>query len=187
MHLGSPVVVPGDGVVLREWTQADLPALVELFDEAEIATWTPIESPFDAAAAERYLRRARARRAEGRALQLAVTSDGDAPLGEVLLFDPAGGGAELGYAIGAAHRGRGLARAAVLALVDHAAASLGLSTFLLRIPPANAASQAVARACGFEPTGAPLVTRAAKGREVELETWSLTLPSGPDGSAARRT
>jgi RimJ/RimL family protein N-acetyltransferase len=181
----SPVLVRGDGVVLREWTDADLPALVELFDDPEIATWTPIESPFDAAAAARYLGRARTRRAEGRALQLAVTSDGGAPLGEVLLFDAVGGTAELGYAIGAAHRGRGLARAAVLALVDHAAATLGLSTFLLRIPPENAASQAVARACGFEPAGVPLVTRSAKGRRVRLETWSLTPAARSDGSAAR--
>ncbi|MEA2282796.1 MAG: hypothetical protein QOK21_3403 [Solirubrobacteraceae bacterium] len=180
----SPVRVRGDGVVLREWTDADLPALVELFDEPEIAAWTPIESPFDAAAAARYLGRARVRRAEGRALQLAVTTDGGAPRGEVLLFDPAGGTAELGYAIGAAHRRRGLARAAVLALVDHAATAFGLTTFVLRIPPANTASHAVARACGFAPAGVPLVTRAAKGRRVRLETWSLT-PARSDGSAAR--
>jgi RimJ/RimL family protein N-acetyltransferase len=185
VHLPSPVLVRGNGVVLREWTDHDVPAMVALLDDPEIDQWTPIQSPFDAEAAARYLARARARRREGRALQLAVTTDGDAPLGEVLLFDPARGAAELGYAIGAAHRGRGLARASVLALVDHAAAEYGLQRFLLRIPPGNAASRAVARSAGFELTRDPLVARAAKGRRVELETWSLRPPARPAGSAPR--
>jgi RimJ/RimL family protein N-acetyltransferase len=179
------VFVRGDGVVLREWSDDDVPAMVALLDDPEIDQWTPIESPFDAEAAARYLARARARRREGRALQLAVTTDGEAPLGEVLLFDPARGTAELGYAIGAAHRGRGLARASVLALVDHAAAAYGLQRFLLRIPPGNAASRAVARSAGFELTRDPLVARAAKGRRVELETWSLRPPARAAGSAPR--
>ena len=131
------MIVRGHGVVLREWTDADVPAMAVLFDEAEIDAWTPLESPFDEAAAARYLVRARTARAEGRALQLAVTEDGGAPLGEVLLFDPKDGTAEMGYAIGAAHRGRGLARAAVLALLDHATAACGLTTFVLRIRPAT--------------------------------------------------
>jgi RimJ/RimL family protein N-acetyltransferase len=177
VHLPSPVLVQGDGVVLREWTDDDVPAMAALFDDPEIDAWTPIESPFDTDAAARYLSRARARRREGRALQLAVTTDGGAPRGEVLLFDPAKGTVELGYAIGAAHRGRGLARASVLALVDHAAGAYGLQRFLLRIPPGNAASQAVARSAGFEPTGDPFVVRAAKRRRVELETWSLRPPA----------
>jgi RimJ/RimL family protein N-acetyltransferase len=185
VHLPFPVLVHGDGVVLREWTDDDVPAMVALLDDPEIDQWTPIESPFDAGAAARYLARARARRSEGRALQLAVTTDGEAPLGEVLLFDPSGDSAELGYAIGAAHRGRGLARASVLALVDHAAAGYGLQRFLLRIPPGNAASRAVARSAGFELTRDPLVARAAKGRRVELETWSLRPPARSAGSAPR--
>ena len=171
----DPVLVRGDGVVLREWTDADVPRMAELFDETEVDAWTPLESPFDAAAARRYLARARANRAAGRALQLAVTDDGGEALGEVLLFDPRDGAAELGYAIGADHRGRGLARRAVLAMIEHAAPAYGLSAFLLRIPPGNAASIAVARACGFAPTGAPLVARAAKGRRVELETYERRL------------
>jgi RimJ/RimL family protein N-acetyltransferase len=184
----SPVLVRGDGVVLREWTDADLPAMAELFDEPEIDTWTPLESPFDAAAAARHLARARSGRAERRALQLAVTDDGGAPLGEVLLFDPANGTAEIGYVIGAAHRGRGLARAAVLALIEHAAGAYGLTSFVLRIPPGNAASRAVARSCGFELTGEELVARAAKGRRVQLETWrrgARGRPARSGGSGSR--
>ena len=77
------MLVRGDGVVLREWSDDDVPAMAALFDDPDIDQWTPIESPFDAEAAARYLARARARRREGRALQLAITADGEAPLGEV--------------------------------------------------------------------------------------------------------
>jgi RimJ/RimL family protein N-acetyltransferase len=62
----------------------------------------------------------------------------------------------------------------VLALVDHAAAAYGLERFLLRIPPENTASRAVARSCGFALDGSPLTVRTAKGRAVELETWVLS-------------
>jgi RimJ/RimL family protein N-acetyltransferase len=171
----SPVLIRGDAVVLREWADADVPRMVELFDEPEVDAWTPLESPFDAAAAARYLERARTRRAEGRALQLAVTLDGGEAVGEVLLFDAANGAAELGYAIGAAFRGQGLARRAVLALTRHAIEAYGLTLLRLRIPPGNAASQGVARSCGFARTGEPVVARAAKGRRVELETWALAV------------
>jgi hypothetical protein len=43
------VVIRADGIVLREWTAADVPAMVTLFDEESIDLWTPLESPFDLA------------------------------------------------------------------------------------------------------------------------------------------
>lgn len=52
------VVISGDGIVLREWTEADVEAMVTLFDEESIDLWTPLESPFDPGAAQRYLERA---------------------------------------------------------------------------------------------------------------------------------
>jgi RimJ/RimL family protein N-acetyltransferase len=168
----APVRLDGDGVVLREWTDDDLARMAELFDEPAVARWTPLESPFDVAAARRYLTRARDRRRTGEALQLAVTTDGERALGEVLLFGAADGEAELGYAIGAAHRGGGLAARAVLALIEHGRAAYGLRRFVLRIPPGNAASRAVARASGFRPTGDPLVAAKSRGRRIGLETWA---------------
>lgn len=187
----DPVRLQGEGIVLREWTDADLPRMAELFDEPAIAQWTPLESPFDAAAAARYLARARANRTAGQAMQLAVTADGELALGEVLLFGVVERTAEIGYAIGAAHRGEGLAARSVRVLVEHAHAAYGLDRFLLRIPPGNAASRAVARASGFRATRDPLVAREAKGRRIELETWardaegSLSPPARSAGSAPR--
>jgi len=38
----APVVIRGDGLVLREWTDGDLPRMAELFDDAAVARWTPL-------------------------------------------------------------------------------------------------------------------------------------------------
>ena len=165
------MILRGDGIVLREWTDDDLARMSELFDEPSIEQATPLETPFDRDAAARYLARAREARAEGRAIQLAITADGGAALGEVLLFGIAGDCAELGYAVGTAHRGQGLGARAVRLLVDHAAQQLGLRRFLLKIAPGNLASARVAAAAGFSLTGEPHEVREAKGRAVELATW----------------
>jgi RimJ/RimL family protein N-acetyltransferase len=169
--MGPPLVISSDGLVLREWTDSDVPRMVELFDEPDVARWTPLESPFDSGAATRYLERARTGRSTGQSLQLAVTTDGGLPLGEVLLFTAADGTAELGYTVGAAHRGQGLAARAVRAAVDYGREALGLTRFVLRIEPANVPSQRVATAAGFCRTADEPVVRENKGRRAELETW----------------
>jgi RimJ/RimL family protein N-acetyltransferase len=163
VHLPDEVVITGDGLVLREWAESDLATMVELFDEESIDAWTPLEAPFDEAAARRYLERAAAGRAAGLCVQLAITTDGRTPLGEVLLFDgDAPHRAELAYAVGIRHRGRRLGARAVGLTMEYA----------LTISPANPASQAVARANGFALTDAPTHVRERKGRRLEMAIWS---------------
>ncbi|OUC95437.1 GNAT family N-acetyltransferase [Streptosporangium minutum] len=160
----------GLGLVLREWDDHDVPAMAELFDEPAVDRWTPLRAPFDLAAARAYLGQARQRRADGERLQLAVTTDGHRPLGEILLF-PTGtaGEVELAYAIGAAHRRQGLARRAVQLITGYAYDPLAAARVLLRISPGNTASAAVARSAGFQLTSAPLLSRA--GARDPLHTW----------------
>jgi RimJ/RimL family protein N-acetyltransferase len=161
----------GDGLVLREWTDADLAAMSELFDEPSIDAWTPLASPFDLAAARSYLDRARTSAASGEGVQLAITRDGGAPLGEVLLFRTAPGTGELAYAVGVPHRGRRLAARAVALLMAHALAEMGMQQFHLNVSPLNPASQRVAEACGFSLAGEPSFIRERKGRRMELVLW----------------
>ena len=166
----------GDGLVLREWREADLGHMPGLFDDPDVARWTPIESPFDADAAARYLSRARDQRAADSALHLVVTADGEAPLGEVLLFVPPGGDAlppELGYSVARPARGHGLALRATALLVEFAVAELGLRTFRLQITPGNAASEAVAVRLGAVRQPDSLTTIDGARGPVELETWDL--------------
>ncbi|MFC7309854.1 GNAT family N-acetyltransferase [Streptomyces monticola] len=172
----EPVVIRGDGLVLREWTEADPPRMSELFDDPAVAHFTPLVSPFDLAAARAYLDRLRAARAAGTRLQLAVTTDGETPLGEVLIgalgAERPVGAPTLGYAIGPAHRGLGLALRATRLLTAYAHDELGLPRVCLQIDRENAASIKVARAAGYrlvEDAEAERVTE--KGRRLVLHTW----------------
>ncbi|MFF7248777.1 GNAT family N-acetyltransferase [Embleya sp. NPDC008237] len=173
-RLASAVELTGPGIRLREWTDADLPALVDLFDEVETARWTPLASPFDAEAAREFLAKSRLARAEHRSIQLAVTVDGGAPCGVVMMFlglDDRHDQAELAYAIGAAHRGRGLAAKSVRLMTDYAYQVVGVHAVGLRIPPNNAASIGVARTTGFVRTDAPTIVRDHRGSPLTLEMW----------------
>ena len=172
MFLPGSVVLSGDGLVLREWTAADLDIMVALFDEESIDVWTPLEAPFGKDAAQRYLDRAQRGRDQGVCLQLAITRSGQEPLGEVLLFETAEPGtAELAYAVGVAHRGQRLAARAVRLTMEFARETCGVSSFVLKISPANPASQSVAVANGFLPTDVPLQVRQRKNRRLEMATW----------------
>ncbi|GAA0265020.1 hypothetical protein GCM10009527_071400 [Actinomadura nitritigenes] len=172
--LPEHIELSGEDLVLRDWTEADLPAMPFLFDHPDIAYWTPIVSPFDAAAARARLDRARRLRREGGAL-LAITADGGAPMGEVMLRR-APEGIELGYAIGPAFRGRGLAARAVRVMASYAFEHLGAERVILELEAENAASVAVAVRSGFRLLDVPLITGEEKGRPYALQTWGLDRP-----------
>ncbi|WP_018548958.1 GNAT family N-acetyltransferase [Streptomyces sp. LaPpAH-108] len=166
------IELTGEGLVLRDWTEADLDAMPELFDHPDIAYWTPIVSPFDAVAARARLERDRRLRAEGTAILLAITVDGRAPLGEVMLRR-APEGTEIGYAVGPAYRGQGLAARAVRVMAAYAFGHLGAEQVILELEAENAASVAVATKAGFSLLDVPLIEGEEKGRPYALQTWGL--------------
>ncbi|MGW0750738.1 GNAT family N-acetyltransferase [Streptomyces sp. NPDC002587] len=169
------IELSGEGLVLRDWTEADLAAMPELFDHPDIAYWTPIVSPFDEEAARKRLHRDRQLRKDGTAILLAITVDGGAPLGEVMLRR-APEGTEIGYAVGPAHRGRGLAVRAVRVMAAYAFEQLGTDQVVLELEAENAASVAVATRAGFRLLDVPLITGEEKGRPFSLQTWGLDRP-----------
>ncbi|MGP3690342.1 GNAT family N-acetyltransferase [Streptomyces sp. IBSNAI002] len=102
-----------------------------------------------------------------------MTLDGGAPLGEVMLrrFPE---GFEIGYAVGPAHRGQGLAARAVRVMSAYAFGQLGAPQVILELEAENLASVAVATRAGFRPLDVPLITGEEKGRPYSLQTWGLT-------------
>ena len=85
-------------------------------------------------------------------------------------------GTEIGYAVGPAHRGQGLAVRAVRVMADYAFGQLGAQEVILELEPQNAASVAVATKAGFRLLDVPLITGEEKGRPFSLQTWGLTRP-----------
>ncbi|MGW2825637.1 GNAT family N-acetyltransferase [Streptomyces sp. NPDC001443] len=169
------IELTGEGLVLRDWTEADVAAMPALFDHPDIAYWTPLVSPFDEAAARARLDRDRQLRAEGSVMLLAITLDGGAPLGEVMLRR-APEGTEIGYAVGPAHRGQGLATRAVRVMAAYAFGQLGAHQVILEVEAENTASVAVATRTGFALLDVPLIKGEEKGRPFVLQTWGLLRP-----------
>ncbi|QIQ04301.1 GNAT family N-acetyltransferase [Streptomyces liangshanensis] len=173
--LPERIELVGEGLVLRDWTEADLGAMPGLFDHPDIAYWTPIVSPFDEGAARARLERDRRMRAEGTTILLAITLDGGVPLGEVMLRR-APEGMEIGYAVGPAHRGQGLAVRAVRVVAGYAFEQLGAERVVLEVEAENGASVAVAVKAGFGLLDVPLIRGEEKGRAYALQTWGLDRP-----------
>lgn len=169
----SPLRIAGLGLVLRQWTEDDLDAMVEAYDDPEVDRWTPIPSPFTREVAAERLVRATVDQAAGQRICLAVTEDGGAAVGEVLIFrDTAWAtGGEIGYGLNAKYRGNGYASRAVRLMTEYAYETIGLDRLVLRIDHRNAASNAVARATGYVPDGMPPQMRMMKGREFAWVTW----------------
>ncbi|WP_433124879.1 GNAT family N-acetyltransferase [Micromonospora sp. CA-240977] len=170
----SPLLLIGEGVVVREWSDSDTPYLKGLFDAADTAANTDIPAPFDA---EAFLVRIRRRRAQ-RIIDLAVTRDGGEPLGLVALHVASG---VLGYAIGPAHRGQGLASRSLRRMTEFCHEELGLSRLRLAIVQGNLPSQGVARSAGYVRGDDALVERVnGLGEPKLLETWWWTAPGSTE-------
>jgi RimJ/RimL family protein N-acetyltransferase len=137
--------------------------MVELFDDPDIALRTPLPTPFTADDARDRLTRS----ALSDRLMLAVTTDGERPLGEVLLT----ASGELGYMLGQPFRGQGLAARALALLRDYAHQEVGLAVLQLRIEPDNRTSAAVAERAGFRLSTPAAEVIEHKGRRTVLDVW----------------
>lgn len=151
-------VIESDRLRLRPLGPDDTERLVEAGADPRTRHWIAgLPSPYTRADAERFLADAAWRAATGdRATWCVADRDTDRLLGRVDLADLrglGGGSGEVAYWAHPDARGRGLTTAAVQLAVDHAFAVLGLRRLSLYAAAGNAASNAVAVACGFTRTG----------------------------------
>jgi len=114
-------------------------------------------------------------------IHLAITTNGQQALGEVLLNQATG---SIGYIVGAAHRGQRLAVRALRAVTEYAQVNATLPRIILEIEPDNHPSIAVARSAGFRPADSASETVTDKGRTYELLTWEHH-PMASRGQKAR--
>jgi RimJ/RimL family protein N-acetyltransferase len=157
---------------LREFTDADAPALYALYQDA--ATMRFMGPP--PASLEEEIENIRAHRsryyeARGYGLWGVELRETGAMVGRCGLLDTTIDGraeVELSYLLDPAYLGRGLATEAARAVLDFAAAALGLNRVVAVIDPLNIASRRVAERLGMRREGTTIYKSFG---EVELYVW----------------
>jgi RimJ/RimL family protein N-acetyltransferase len=158
-----------DGCVLRPWSDADVPALVEQCRDPEIVRWLPnIPQPYTDADARSFVAHALESSISGDRAEFAIVDEQDVLLGSAGMrlreIPPS-----LGYWVAGSARGRGIATAATRALTAWAFETLGATRIALYAEPGNLASQRVAAKCGF------VRVPGAVKREADRELWVFEL------------
>ncbi|MEV1172849.1 GNAT family N-acetyltransferase [Nonomuraea sp. NPDC049784] len=144
----------------QQWTADDLPVMVEQF--AQVNHWIPLRSPFD---------KARQDRIAGLRLQLAITTDGYEPKGEILLARTGDHGcdAELAYAIGPRYHRQRLATRAVKLITSYAYDVLPMKQSSCASPDTTKPAPPSPAALGSNsPTPNPSLEKAGR---YPLHTW----------------
>ena len=169
-----------DGCVLRAFRDDDLPLVLAASADASITRVTTVPPCADEYAARRWIRLQHARVVDRVGLPFAIADAvTDEALGQVgLWFSGVGAGrARVGYWVPAAHRSRGLARTALLALCPWAFAE-GVERLELYVEPHNVASQRVAEGAGFRWEGLLRAWETIGAERRDMVIYSR-LPSDP--------
>lgn len=140
-------------VTLRAHRADDADALVEQCSDPEMQRWTRVPVPFTREHADEWIA-SRAREWEAGAGELTFVIEVDGVLaGQVGLRPDGEGAAEIGFGLGAGHRGRGVMSGAVRLAVAWAFSSLEVAVVHWRAHVGNWDSRRVAWACGFTVEG----------------------------------
>ena len=165
-----------DGVIrLRPWTEEDIPARVEAFQDPDIIRWTDVPVPYTEQIAREQLRSMENRRLAGRAIFLAILdATSEELLGGVHIYQahkPSIG--EIGYAVFQHARGRGVATRSVRLLANWALQNLGYQRLQIWTFVGNAASQRVAEKVGFKRDRVLRSYADIRGERVDAVMFSL--------------
>lgn len=159
----TPATLTTARLVLRPFSAADAPRLVELLADREIAANTlTIPHPYSRADADTWLSTLQAKFDEGKHATFAITLRGQGALIGCagLNINPDHARAELGYWIGRDHRGRGVATEACAAVIRHGIETLGLERIFAQHYTRNPASGRVLAKLGMTHEG--VARRATK-------------------------
>ena len=162
---------PGAGITVREATLADVDTLVDLLVAvAGEGRWIATEAPVDT---DRRRRRM-VEDIEGADAVVLVAEAGGTPVGELGLHLAPYGVADLGMAVAAAWRGRGIGSALLAEAIDRARKA-GAHKVALQVWPHNSAAIALYERFGFQREG--YLTRHYRRRSGEL--WDAIIMGLP--------
>jgi RimJ/RimL family protein N-acetyltransferase len=145
----------GGGFALRLPKAADAPSLIRLCQDPEIPRWTTVPSPYGVDEAEAFLQRSSdwtTGRDERRVYAIVDPSDVLVGTSGLVRCRPEDECAEIGYWLGEASRGRGIARNAVTATLG-AALQAGYQRVDAEVLVGNVASQRLLERVGFTHEG----------------------------------
>ena len=189
MRLRAPDPPLTDGtVLLRPWTDADVPAVAEACRDPEITRWIDdIPAPYTRADARAYVAACRRGWKDGSLWAFAVV---DTSSGKVVgscgigWQDDPHGVAEIGYWVRAGHRGRGVATRAVRLASEWAFEEGGVQRLQLRADELNTASQRVAERAGFQREGVLRSVRYSRRQRRRVDFVMFSRLAGEGSSAA---
>ncbi|MFF2775099.1 GNAT family N-acetyltransferase [Streptomyces sp. NPDC058052] len=185
----SKPTLTGDLVALRPVTEDDVPALLPLFEDAEVARLTGSHTHFDEPALRRWYG---SRGATDDRLDLAVVERATGRvIGEAVLneWDPGNESCAFRIAFVPDAVGRGLGTEATRLIVGHAFGALGLHRVWLEVYAFNPRARRAYEKAGFRPEGVLRDALLWEGERVDATVMSVLAPewsgqaAGPSGPA----
>lgn len=188
----TPMTLETPRLVLRPYSEADLPALIRLAGAREVAITTlRIPHPYTEENAREYLAICQAESASGPVTRFAITlrADGQFCGGAGLRLDPAHRHAELGYWLGVPFWGQGYATEAARAMLAYGFDTLALHRIYASHFAGNDASGRVLRKIGMKYEGRLRAHVCKWGEFLDLEFYGMlkvdrNMQAGADTGAA---
>jgi ribosomal-protein-alanine N-acetyltransferase len=152
----EPITIPTERLTLRFMTEADIPAIYQIYSHPEVMRYWSTPAWTEFAQAQQLLKDAREGYLTGNALQLGIERNSDrAFMGMCNLFHfhVPSRRAELGYILGRSYWGSGYMHDALLAFVEHAFQILNLNRLEADIDPRNLPSARTLERLGFHKDG----------------------------------
>jgi RimJ/RimL family protein N-acetyltransferase len=163
-----------DGVVtLRQFRDTDADAIAAMMDEPEIARWTRAPSPYTLDDAIEWLAKLPAGPVRGDLPLAVVDARTDELLGNIAVHLRDDGRGELGYAVKAGARRRGVAARALRLYARWAFDELGLERLEVHTRPDNGPSIALAERLGFQREGVLRSYTVIHGERADVVMLSL--------------
>jgi len=152
----DPVVIPTETLILRFLSEADLPAVYDIFSHPEVMRYWSYPPWTDRSQAQQWLINIQEGYRTRNALQLGIERQADPALvGTCTLFQfhAPSRRAEIGYALGRPYWGAGYMHEALQALLGFAFQILELNRLEADIDPRNLASAKTLERLGFQKEG----------------------------------
>ena len=167
-----------DRLTLRPWRPSDVPSLHRLLSDWEvIRTLARVPFPYSLQDAETWVSSSRDRMQAGEAYNLAITGlDGEQEIlvgGIGLRITAESRSAELGYWVGRAYWGHGVASEAAGRLARWALANLAIDHVSATVFTDNPASLSVMRRIGFRHVGEGMEMAVATGKERRVLRFEI--------------